>query len=270
VMPFWCRVGIKEKQMNNKNKLFTRKNAGSTPAASTNDFKRLENKSGTVIVPCTDGSYDSAYSHDDFFGNRKWINEVYVRKLFRKSGLPKASRLLDVGCGQGHFSFLFSKSVNLVLGIDLNKTGVRDANQLYGCEGLYFAVSDALAIPGNQFDCVFARSLSLYNTLDVGRIRTVTKELMDRVQSGGLLIFSYNANFKKKKQKATWRVHTLREIRSYFAEYPSEAYFTSKIDCLLFGRFGFNRGFSYLNMLASRLLGLGGEMVCFVRKSPVG
>jgi 2-polyprenyl-3-methyl-5-hydroxy-6-metoxy-1,4-benzoquinol methylase len=213
--------------------------------------------------------YNFSYSQDDYFNNRKRLNEIYVKSLIRKSGLINSSKVLDVGCGQGYFSYLFSIYGMNVLGIDLSETGINSARNNYVRNGLYFEVVNAFDLPEScKFDCVFTRSLSLYNTDNIDQIRNVTKHLMRHLKKHGVFIFCYNVNFNKKKQSVTWRPHTLDQIKLYFSEYrEKEIYFCSKLDCLLFGRLAFNSLFSTINVAASSLLGLGGEIVCFIKNS---
>jgi 2-polyprenyl-3-methyl-5-hydroxy-6-metoxy-1,4-benzoquinol methylase len=213
--------------------------------------------------------YDINYSQDDFFHNRKRINRTYVKNIIRKAGLLENSTVLDVGCGQGYFSHLFNRCGMDVLGIDLSETGIRYAQEHYGKDRLSFVVGDALEIPVSmKFDCVFTRSLSLYNTDRLEQIRSTTDKLMAHLKENGLFILTYNAIFSRKKQVESWRHHTLKDMRRYFSPYQNKAiYFSSKVDCLVFGRRAFNPVFSQINICASRCFKLGGEIVCFIRKT---
>lgn len=215
-----------------------------------------------------DYGYDIKYSQDDYFNNRKWINDIYVKSLIRKSNIPMDSWILDVGCGQGYFSHLLNTCGMDVLGIDLSETGIRQALSHYKSNKLHFIVGDAFNAPVLiEFDCVFARALSLYNTDNVEQIRSITRILMEHVKPNGLFIFLYSTNFHSRKWSDTWRHHNLDDIMHFFSDYQDKlVYFSSKVDCLLFGKLAFNKVFSYMNMFASRIFGLGGELVCFIRK----
>jgi len=212
--------------------------------------------------------YDLKYSSEDYFNNRKLINDIYVKSIIKKTGIAKNTCILDVGCGQGHFSYLFNKYGMRVLGIDLSKTGVHYAKQHYVGEGLSFAVCNAYAIPvSTKYDCVFLRSFSLYNTQNIDQIRDITKHLFGYLKKDGLFIFCYNVNYSKKKQSDKWRFHGLNDIKQYFSTYKNKKiYFTSKVDCLILGKFAFNKVFSYINIIASKIFGLGGEIVCIIKK----
>jgi len=212
--------------------------------------------------------YNLKYSQEDYFNNRRWINEIYVKNLIKRSGLQRGSRVLDAGCGQGHFSYLLHKCGMKVLGIDLSEAGIHSARKSYEREGMRFVVGDVFAIPvSTQFDGVFTRSLSLYNTDHIEQIQNITRKLMGHIKQNGCFIFCYNANFNLKKQQETWKNHTLDEVESFFIDYPDRViYFTSKVDCLMFGSFAFNKVFTHINRLASKLLGWGGEIICFIRK----
>ena len=131
-----------------------------------------------------------------------------------------------------------------------------------------FEVYDLFKLPALfEFDYIFVRSLSLYNTKDIEQIQNTTETLMTHLKKNGLFIFCYNVNFNIKKQSDHWKFHNLDDINYYFSNYQSKViYFSSKLDCILLGKFSFNKIFSYINMFASKLLGLGGEIVCFIKK----
>lgn len=54
----------------------------------------------------------------------------------------KGASVLDVGCGQGFFSYLFRKHGMTVCGIDVSEVGIRAAQNAYGHLGISFVVAD--------------------------------------------------------------------------------------------------------------------------------
>jgi SAM-dependent methyltransferase len=193
----------------------------------------------------------------------------YIKGLVSVASLEEGSFLLDVGCGQGFFSYLFHKMHMKVTGIDLSETGIREARNTYGSRGINFLVGDALNTPFSiKFDCVFVRSFALYDTEDFPIKCDVTEALLSNVRRGGTFIFAYNTKLSPKKKSASWRNHTLSDVRRHFSRYPNtRIFFISKVDALLMRKGSFNPFVTKLNMVLSENLGLGGDVVCIFRKN---
>ena len=153
-------------------------------------------------------------------------------------------------------------------GIDISETGIRTAEKLYGQFHVTFAVSDIqTATYAEQFDCVFVRSCSLYNSDAFPFQTAVTDTLLSHVRPGGTLIFVYNSNFSS-KLNASWRYHSLDDVRRHFRGCPSaEIFFLNKVSTCLFRKYSINPLFTRLNALGSRFVGVGGDLLCIVRKS---
>ena len=164
--------------------------------------------------------YDAKYRDQNYFRYREWLHAPYVSSLIAFCGLKQGSSVLDVGCGQGFFSYLFNKHGMRVLGVDLSETGIRIAESLYGQLGITFTVSDveAAAFP-EKFDCVFVRSCSLYNNGAFPGDGEVTTKLLRHLKDGGVFIFVYNSNFSS-KTSSTWRYHSLRDVQQHFSASP--------------------------------------------------
>jgi len=212
--------------------------------------------------------YDTFYEEGNRFGYKKWIYKPYLRSLLAKAGLSAGSTVLDVGCGQGFFSNLIRNCGMRVTGVDISDTGVRAACKNYRACDIRFVAADIDTMPKESaFDCVFVRSFSLYNVEDFSRSHHVTDRLMQYVKGGGAFIFAYNTNLKFANCGGRWRYHTLRQARQHFASYSNvECFFTLKLDIVILRKFAFNRLVSVLNSILSAALGIGGDIVCIVRK----
>src|SRR5207249_8437557 len=86
--------------------------------------------------------YDVKYRDANYFRYRRGLYAPYVSTLVRACGLPAGSSVLDVGCGQGFFSYLFHAHGMRVTGVDVSETGIQTAERLYGRRGITFAVAD--------------------------------------------------------------------------------------------------------------------------------
>jgi SAM-dependent methyltransferase len=213
--------------------------------------------------------YDGVYAQPNAFQHRLWIYRPLVRALIRKAGLKPGSSVLDVGCGQGLFSYLFWRCGMRVYGIDVSQAGIKSAQTAYGSPSCRFLVADARKMPfaRQQFDCIFARSCSLYNTHAFATGTDFTEELMDYVRTKGVFIFLYNTNLRRSGDSGPWRYHTLNEARQHFGKIRgSVTYFSLRLETAVLGPISFNPLVTRVNALFSRFSGAGGEIVSLVKR----
>lgn len=213
-------------------------------------------------------SYDEKYRQSHYFSYRKWLYKPFVQALVKKADLPDGASVLDIGCGQGFFSSLFAECGCHVLGVDLSAEGIRSAERNYGYSGAAFKTGNALALDEfGEFDCVFARGLSLYNVNDFAESTTVSDRLLANVRPGGMLIFAYHTNLCRSKTSETWRYHTLDDVVRHFSGFPdAQIYFTLRIETIGFRQWAFSKPITALNSIVSERTGVAGELVAFVRK----
>jgi SAM-dependent methyltransferase len=211
--------------------------------------------------------YNEAYARANFFGYRSWVYEPYIASLIRYCRLRKGDSLLDVGCGQGFFSWLFSRNGIEVHGIDPSEAGIKAAQKLYGNDRVRFSIGDVKTIESTgKFDCVFVRSCSLYNNAGFAWDTSVTRDFLECVKPGGVFIFIYNTNLSL-RPNSKWRFHSLQEAKQHFSGYPdARVFFINKLTPYVLRRFSFNPLSTKLNALLSRASGSGGDLVCIVRK----
>jgi len=218
--------------------------------------------------------YNESYRQQNYFHYPTWIYALYVSSLIRFCGLKKGASVLDVGCGQGFFSYLFNKYGMKVHGIDLSETGIHAAADIYGRLGITFSVADIQTVDfPEQFDCIFVRSCSLYNTDTFPIHKEVTDSFLRHLKIGGTFIFAYNSNFSS-KASPTWRYHSLADLKQHFNDYPNaETFFVNKYTVCFLQKYSFTPFITSLNILLSRVSGTGGELICVLRKPrpiPVG
>ena len=212
--------------------------------------------------------YNRSYEQANYFHYNRWLYQPYVGSLVSYCGLKKGSSVLDVGCGQGFFAYLFQRCGMRVHGVDMSETGIRVAQQSYGASGITFAVADIeTATFPERFDCVFVRSFSLYNNDQFPKEFAVTDILLRHLNPGGTLIFAYNSNFSSKVSK-TWRYHSLADVREHFSHYEhARVFFLNRFTSFLFRTHALTPVGSSCNALLSRKLGLGGDLICILRKN---
>jgi len=213
-------------------------------------------------------SDNERYKHPNSFRYHKWIYAPYITSLISYCGLKKGASILDVGCGQGFFSWLLSKNGMKVHGIDISETKIQEAQRLYGHLGVTFAVSniETAKFP-EQFDCIFVRSFSLYNVAMFPQENRTTNNLLKYLKPRGTFVFLYNTNFSSKISK-TWRYHSLADVQQHFSGYPNARVFVlSRFTNYLLRIHSFNPYVSRLNVLLSKAFGVGVDIVCVLQNS---
>jgi len=210
--------------------------------------------------------YDDRYVQPNYFRYREWLYRPYVSSLISFSGLKAGSVVLDVGCGQGFFSYLLSKCGTRVHGVDISETGIMAAQNLYGRYGITFEVADIGATEfASKFDVIFVRSCSLYNTESFVSDDEITRRLLRYLKDDGIFIFAYNSAFSSKTSPG-WRYHSLHDVAEHFRKYSNKSiFFCNKIDTWLFRRYAFSSFVTRLNALLSKLFGIRGELICVLR-----
>jgi len=213
-------------------------------------------------------TYNKNYCTKNYFGYREKIYSPLIGALIRKSGIKTGSTILDCGCGQGFFTYLFNKKGLMAYGIDISHNGIKQAKQAYGMHGIEFVVGNMSTNPFKvKFDCVFTRSFSPYNTHEFKHQTIITDDLLRNVKENGKYIFVYNTNFKHNKKGTSWIFHNLMDVKEHFAKYiKPQVYFTSRLDTMILGKYAFNRIFTMINIKMSKILGIGGELICIIRK----
>lgn len=227
----------------------------------------LRHASGRVRTLRAD-FYNEAYKRENYFRHPTWACAPFVSSLISFCGLKKGDSVLDVGCGQGFFSYLFSTHGMKVHGVDVSETGVRGAENLYARLGITFSVADiqTLTFP-KQFDCVFVRSCTLYNTDAFPTQKEVTHNVLRHLKSSGSFIFAYNSNFSS-KTRPSWRYHSLEDVRQHFSSYHgAQIFFLNKMMPFLLGKYCFNQFLTDVNVFLSKVSGMGGDVICILRGS---
>jgi 2-polyprenyl-3-methyl-5-hydroxy-6-metoxy-1,4-benzoquinol methylase len=214
--------------------------------------------------------YDEKYRQSNYFQYRVWLYRPFVRALAKRAKLRRGGRLLDAGCGQGFFTSLFAGLGFKAVGVDISAAGVSAANQAYHSSGASFKVGNVLQLEcRNEFDCVFSRSCSLYNSEDFETKHGVTDRLLTYVRPGGILIFDYYSRLDGNRKPKQWIYHSLGSVQKHFSRYAgTEVYFSLRFDALFLANLALTRPVTTLTAQLSRRTGIGGELLALVRKEP--
>lgn len=219
----------------------------------------------------TESVYDNRYKRPNFFQYREWIYRRYIAALVAYCGLEPGSTVLDVGCGQGFFSYLLWRSGMRVHGVDISEVGVRFARENYAREGITFEVADIESAQfQSPFDCVFVRSCSLYNTPDFSESSWATGKLVTHLKPGGTFLFLYNSNFSGSKNEK-WHYHSIGDLEGLFRNHPGgQCFFSSRVDAWLLGKYAFNMFVTNTNIMMSRFAGTGGDLIYTFKELGLG
>jgi SAM-dependent methyltransferase len=221
-----------------------------------------------ITQPSLREAYDTKYRTPNYFHDRVWLYRSFIKALVAKAKLRRGARILDAGCGQGFFTNLFAENGLQAVGVDLSEVGISAAKETYKHSGARFACGDVRRLPyKNEFDCVFTRSCSLYNSESFEKDHHTTDALFGYVRNQGVMIFDYYTKLNAAKASPEWIYHSVSNIQTHFSRYPgAKIYFSLRLETSLLGRLSFTRLNSCLCEYVSRLIGAGGELVAFVRK----
>ncbi len=147
------------------------------------------------------GNYDLALYRDvrietygEDFGQTSWVTTQESHEIPRLLGLTPASAVLEIGCGSGRYALYLAEKIGCrVVGVDVNKEGVRNANELARTNNLTakasFEAADAsqtLPFADQAFDAVYANDVLCHIP---GRL-SLLRELYRVLKPGGRMVFS--------------------------------------------------------------------------------
>jgi ubiquinone/menaquinone biosynthesis C-methylase UbiE len=135
-----------------------------------------------------------AATYGEDFGQTSWVTTEESQEIPRILKLTRDSSVLEVGCGSGGYAVHLVESVGChIVGVDVNASGVRKANELAQARGVASQVSfeqcDAtkrLPFDEATFDAVFSNDVLCHLA---GRAE-VLAEMYRVLRPGGRMVFS--------------------------------------------------------------------------------
>lgn len=97
----------------------------------------------------------SHYQKVEYYSYRwEFIEFLKFFKIFKNKKL----KILDIGCGEGHFLYLAQKNGFEVVGIDINEKAIKVAKEKFGIKRVYpFDLSEFIKnFPEEKFDIICA------------------------------------------------------------------------------------------------------------------
>jgi 2-polyprenyl-3-methyl-5-hydroxy-6-metoxy-1,4-benzoquinol methylase len=138
--------------------------------------------------------------------------------------LPKAGRILDVGCGFGLFGLTFARRqpTRELRGYDLNAGRValaNDAAKKLGMSNATFAVGDARSISlSEQYDAAYM--MDIVHHIPPGTVPGLLTSLYQHITPGGVLLIKDVNHFPFWKRWFTWWLDKLMDPKTPVHYWP--------------------------------------------------
>lgn len=132
---------------------------------------------------------------EEFFGASRsyWWNTDFLELMTRRWGISKPQRVLDLGCGRGHWSFELARVLpggSQILGVDPEQASIdhanREAQNLNSNTSLSFQIGQAeeLEFEDESFDFVTCQTLLIH----LASPKAALEEMFRVLRPGGLLV----------------------------------------------------------------------------------
>jgi SAM-dependent methyltransferase len=190
------------------------------------------------------------YHHHRYRGRER----RFVAGLQRKFGMSAGSALIDVGCGNGLYSKLWSDQGLVVTGLDRSPKAIDYCKRKYGslCN---WVCDDAFEFArSTQYDYAFCFWFMYFNAFENPADGAEdARRLMECLKPGGKLIFVWHSDLTSVRlppDRFSVMNFTLAQLIHFFPTYQVRGYAIDSpaVACTLFGRYAFN---DYVTRLAS-------------------
>jgi ubiquinone/menaquinone biosynthesis C-methylase UbiE len=133
-------------------------------------------------------------TYGEDLGQTSWVTKEESGEIPQLIELRSDSFVLEVGCGSGGYALHLAQQVGCrIAGLDINTSGVRNANQLALATGLASKVrfeqcdaSKGLPFDDNTFDAVFSNDVLCH----LQRRPNVLGDMFRTLKPGGRMLFS--------------------------------------------------------------------------------
>lgn len=208
-------------------------------------------------------------------GLKYYPEDKYLVLKICKLSKNRTPKVLDVGCGIGHYSFLFEKYGAKAIGFDCDKTVIAKANEKKELNSnVEFLIADG-RFPERcfteKYDIIFLSGFALFGI-------DLNKELMEKYLSmldvEGHLVFVHNSNLTGFVRKTSWRNHKIEEVKSFFQSTGSNIeqiyFFDRNITIKALRHFAITNLSTKIHILISKITRLPCALVFIVSKNEYG
>ncbi len=126
-------------------------------------------------------------------------------------GKNKSLRILDIGCGNGFFTYMLSKPNNVVIGVDVNLTELKLAKEAFPEKNINWYYLDIIEekLPEEKFDIItFCASFQYFN--EPKKLLQICKSLLS--SKGEIHII--DSPFYSEKEKHEARLRSLNHFKA--------------------------------------------------------
>ncbi|KAA3644124.1 MAG: class I SAM-dependent methyltransferase [Chloroflexi bacterium] len=163
--------------------------------------------------------FDQKYQFEDY-PRHEVHDRSFVRAIIHKLQPRLPSKLLDLGCGLGWYSYLFSQAGFEVTGADMSPVGIQGAQNLYPTEEIDWVVGDGLKLDfHHEFDIVHVSNFSpftMVDSLETEQAKLISGQIMRYLKQNGLLVFVWNSRLDESDPQGTWANYSIKQIARYF------------------------------------------------------
>jgi SAM-dependent methyltransferase len=174
---------------------------------------------------CFSGNQNVFSRNSAFFGEEPIDFAKNSLNLFQKEGTKS---ILELGCGQGRDTFLFTQSGLEVTALDYSETAISAIQEKAQAAGLASKlharthnVKEAIPFSDNSFDACFSHML-LCMELSTVEIGFIMKETHRILKPGGLAVYSVRSNFDKHYRTGTHLGEDLYEVGGFVIHFFTE------------------------------------------------
>lgn len=210
--------------------------------------------------------YNNFYNKSDFKYYNEKISLKFLKVICKICKIKPGSRILDLGCGTGIYTYLFQKLGYESIGIDISETAIKKAKEQYPLSK--FEVMDALNLTFDKkyFDVIFLFGCSVVNTDVLEDIDSVFKYLIDYLKNGGYIVYIGGSNLSGKQcYNSEWYNHTLKELKmiTYNKSYNIKGPYLTHLRIIYYlDKFGISKIISLI--LRIKLLNFQRKVIYFI------
>ena len=166
--------------------------------------------------------------YDDFYSKGGWKYDYWqskkflVQRIIRPLKLKKHSKLLELGCGMGFHSNLFSKLGFDVVGVDVSEAGIKYAKSHFARPKFFNVDATLLSseFEYEHFDLIFVRGMSWYHYELNGvnkygvNVPTCTQELFRFLKKDGVFILQIKTDFSGRRPDSEVHHNKLEDLET--------------------------------------------------------
>lgn len=149
---------------------------------------------------------------EDFGSEEEYL--LFLRHLYAygiaTDNILKNSFVLEVGTGEGYGTSMLSKNVSKIIGLDIDKNTIVNAQKKYGSENCVFTLYDGQKIPFN--DKIFDAVISFQVIEHVRDDKNFVSEIYRVLKNNGIFIITTpNRTLRLKPGQKPWNRFHVRE-----------------------------------------------------------